>query len=166
MRKDGEYFQSGSSPVGKPTGYPAITLNQFGKGQAVYISGDIFGAYTICNQWNLKNLFKDVIDLVLTDRLFEIDAPDVVEAVLTRQGRKMLVHLVNHNGERSFNNTIAFTEDVVPIHDIGVTLKLDSAPRTIRLMPENRKLAWRKLSGGRVSFRVPRLELYSIVVIE
>lgn len=93
-------------------------------------------------------------------------APGVVEAVLTRQGRKTLLHLVNHAGERSFNNTIAFTEDVLPIHDIGVKLKLDSAPRTIRLMPENRKLAWRKLSDGRVAFRVPQLDLYSIVVIE
>jgi hypothetical protein len=134
IRRDGEYYQSGSSPVGKNTGYPSITMNRFGKGKAVYISGDIFGAYTVRNNWNLKNMFGNLVDMVLPETLINIDAPDNVEVVLKKQENRTLVHLINHCGERSFNNTIAYTENIIPIFNIDVRVKVNSQPSSVKLI--------------------------------
>ncbi|MFA5814301.1 MAG: alpha-L-fucosidase [Bacteroidales bacterium] len=166
IRRDGEYYQSGSSPVGKNTGYPSITVNRYGKGKAVYISGDIFGAYTERNNWNLKNMFRNLVDMALPETLISIDAPDNVEVVLKKQENRTLVHLINHNGERSFNNTIAYTENIIPIFNIGVKVKVNTPPSSVKLMPENQVLTWNTLDNGAISITVPKLDIYSIVVIE
>lgn len=88
IRRDGEYYQSGSSPIGKNTGYPSITFNQYGKGKAVYLAGDILGAYTQRNNWNFKNLLGNLIDLVLPEKLISIEAPGNVEVILKNREPK------------------------------------------------------------------------------
>jgi hypothetical protein len=166
LRRDGEYYQGGSSPIGKNTGYPSLTVNQFGKGKAMYLSGDIFTSYTVRNNWNLKNMFKNMVNMVNPDILISIDAPDVVEVVLKKQKNRTLVHLINHNGERSLNNTIEYTEDIIPVFNIGVKVKLNKLPASVKLMPENQILTWNKAANNSISITVPKLDIYSIVVIE
>ncbi len=166
LRRDGEYYQGGSSPIGKNTGYPAITVNSHGMGKAAYISGDIIGSYTVRNNWNLKNLFGNLVELVLPEMLISIESPGLVEVVLKKQDNRTLVHLINHNGERSFNNTIAYSEKIVPVSGINVKVKMDTLPSSVKLMPENQTLIWKKLDDGVISVTVPKLDIYSIIVIE
>lgn len=111
-------------------------------------------------------MFRNMVNMVIPDTLISIDAPDVVEVVLKKQGNRTLVHLINHNGERSLNNTIAYTENIVPIFNIGVMVKLNKLPSSVRLMPENQLLTWNKSDIGSISVIVPKLDIYSIVVIE
>lgn len=164
LRGDGEFLLS-SSPPGKYTGRPAITVNQFGKGKAAYICGDIFGAYIERNQWNLKNLLKNIINIVVPEKLVEIEAPDVVEVVLTKKRNKPLIHLINHSGERPLGENIAFTEDIIPVYDIIARVKFDGLPKSVKLMPENKELHW-YVQEGKVTIKIPELKIYSIVVIE
>lgn len=166
LRRDGEYYQSGSSPIGKNTGYPAITVNRYGKGLAAYISGDIFTSCTVRNNWNLKNMFGNLVEMVLPETLIAIDAPDNVEVVLKKQDKKTMVHLINHYGERSMSNTIAYTENIIPIFNIGIRVKLNAPPSSVKLMPENQVLSWIQLNDNTISFTVPKLNVYSIVVID
>jgi len=166
IRRDGEYYQSGSSPVGKNTGYPAVTINQYGKGKAIYLAGDIFSSYTLRNNWNLKDMFGNMVDMVLPDKLISIDAPDNVEVVLKKQDNKVQVHLINHYGERSFYNTIAYTENIIPIHDIKVHVKVNRLPSSVKLMPEGQILSWSKQDNNMISITVPRLDIYSIIIID
>ena len=166
LRRDGEYYQGGSSPIGENTGYPSITINGYGSGKAVYISGDIFGAYTIRNNWNLQNLFSNLVDMVIPETIIAIDAPGYVEVVLRKQENRTLVHLVNHGGERAFSNTIAYTENIIPILDIGVKVQVKTQPSSVKLMPENMDLSWNMLGDNMISITVPKLDIYSILVIE
>jgi hypothetical protein len=107
-----------------------------------------------------------MVNMVNPDILISIDAPDVVEVVLKKQKDRTLVHLINHNGERSLNNTIEYTEDIIPVFNIGVKVKLNKLPASVKLMPENQILTWNKTAGNSISFTVPKLDIYSIVVIE
>ena len=166
MRRDSDYYQGGSSPIGKNTGFPFITVNQYGNGKTVYICGDIFYSYSFRNNWNLKNLFGNLIDLVLPEKLISIDAPDNLEVVLKKQEKRTLVHLINHYGERTLTNTIAYTENIVPVFNIGIEVKVDKTPSSVKLMPENQNLKWEKINNGLISIKVPKLDIYSIVVIE
>jgi hypothetical protein len=166
IRRDGAYYQGGSSPIGQNTGYPSITLNRFGKGKAVYIAGDIFGSYTVRNNWNLKNIFGNLVDMVISEALITLDAPGNVEVVLKKQEDRTMVHLINHVGERSMKGTIAYTENIIPIFNIGVRVKVHTPPSSVILMPENQELAWETLADGKISISVPKLDIHSIIVIE
>jgi len=125
------------------------------------------------NQWNLKNVLKNLINILLPEKLIEIDAPSAVEVVLTRKENNILVHLINHNGEkpldsdisRSVGNKITITENIIPIHNIGVRVKADNSPKSVKLMPEDIDLSW-KIQENIVSITVPKLDIYSIVVLE
>lgn len=177
MRRDSDYFQGGSSPIGKNTGYPFITVNQYGKGKAAYICGDVFNSYAFRNNWNLKNMFGNLVNMVLPETLISIDAPGNVKVVLRKQEKRILVHLINLYGERSYyygelpwqprtTNTIVYAENILPVHNIEVKVKVDKKPDSVKLMPENQTLKWKTLENGLISIDVPELDIYSIVVIE
>ena len=104
--------------------------------------------------------------MIKPETLISIDAPDVVEVVLKKQQNRILVHLVNHNGERPLDKTIAYTENIIPIYNIGVKVKVNAKPSSVKLMPENQDLSWNTLDDGIISIIVPKLNIYSILVIE
>ena len=164
LRSDGKFLLS-SSPPGKNTGYPAVTLNSFGKGKAAFISSDIFNAYSFRNQWHLKNMLRNLINIVVPEKLIEITAPGLVEVVLTKKDNSVIVHLVNHYREKQLGNSITIAEHVIPVSDIGVKVKLSQSPESVTLIPENKKLEW-NFSNGFVTFTVPKLHIHSLVAIE
>ncbi len=163
LMKDGRYVHM-SSPPGKYTGHPAITLNQYGKGQAVFLSNDIFYAYAHRSQWNLKNLFKNILVMINPEKLIEVEAPGMVEVVLTAKDHMTQVHLVNHYKEKALEGAIAIAENILPVYNIDIKVKKESEPASVRLQPDGTKLDW-SYQDGYVSFRLPKLEIYSIIEI-
>lgn len=164
LRGDGNYLLS-SSPAGKNTGYPAITVNEFGKGKAAYLAQDIFTAYSERSQWNLKNVFRNLLDMVIHEKLIETNAPSMVEIVLNKKGKDLQVNMVNHYREKSLGEAISITEKVIPIHNIQVKLKVEGKPKSVMLVPEKKKLDW-KMNDEYLIFTVPELHINSIAVIE
>jgi len=164
LRGDGKYLLS-SSPPGKSTGHPAVTIHEFGKGKAAYFAQDIFTAYTQRPQWNLKNVFRNLINRLLPERLIEIDAPGMVEVVLNKKDSELHVNLVNHYREKSLGDAISITEKVIPVHNIQVKVKMGKMPQSVTLMPENKELDW-NVKDEYLVFTVPKLHIYSIIVIE
>ncbi|MCC6445478.1 MAG: hypothetical protein IT210_18710 [Armatimonadetes bacterium] len=153
------------SPPGLPTGYPAVTLSRFGAGQAVYIAPDIAAACWTGNQWNLAHLLENLLHgLLIATLSVRLQAPGVVEVALARQGRRRLIHLINHAGERpamhpSHTVGYAMTEDVLPIHRIGVTIHSPADPAALTWEPGGSPLAWTR-DGEFIRAVVERLELH------
>jgi hypothetical protein len=163
LMKDGRFIHL-SSPPGRDTGHPAITLNQYGKGKAAFMSNDIFYAYAHRSQWNLKNLFENLVTMVDPEKLLLMDAPGNVEVVLTRKFGITQVHLVNHYREKALGRAITIAEHVLPVNDIGIRVRINAVPLSVIQQPEGDKLEW-NYQDGYVSFRVPKLEIYSIIEI-
>lgn len=163
LMKDGRYVHL-SSPPGRYTGHPAITHNQYGKGQAVFLSNDIFYAYAHRSQWNLKNLFRNILNMINPEKLIEVEAPGMVEVVLTRNGPVTQVHLVNHYREKALDGAISLVEKVVPVYDIRLRVRKASEPDSVILQPDGTVLDW-SYREGYVTFRIPELEIYSIIEI-
>jgi hypothetical protein len=111
-------------------------------------------------------MFGNLVDMVIPETLIDIDAPGNVEVVLKKQEKRTMVHLINHYGERSLNNTIAYTEHIIPIYNIGVRVKVLTPPSSVILKPENQALNWEASDDGTISIDVPKLDIHSIVVIE
>ena len=56
-------------------------------------------------------------------------------------------------------------EDIVPLHDVPMSLKLASAPKSVYLAPERSPLKF-EYANGRASVTVPRVNGHAMVVFE
>jgi len=164
LMEDGRYIHS-SSPAGTYTGSPAITINDFGKGNAVYFANDIFYAYAVRSQWNLKNILINVLEMTVSEVLLEVEAPASIEVVLAQKNGQQQVHLVNHYREKTLQGANSIAEHIPPVHGIGVKLKTMNRPRSVTVMPDNTALTF-EYERGYLSFTVPKVHIYNIVVVD
>jgi len=56
-------------------------------------------------------------------------------------------------------------EEVTPVRDIVVRVMVDTAPKRVLLAPSGEALD-HTVDGGQISIRLPRLDLYALIVIE
>ena len=159
-------FNLGSfAPAGEDTGYPAVTVNQFGKGKAAYISADLFQSYWKKNRVQTKYLVRNLVDLVTADKLLEVKADASVEVSLFKQDSALVLHLLFYYIAKILDGPRwAVVENIPPVHDISVKLKVAGPPQQVVQMPEKRDLKW-KLEDGLLSFRVPQFHIHTCVVI-
>ncbi len=159
-------FWPGTPPPGNDSGYPALTLNRYGKGRVVYLSGEVFGAYRRTDSPNLKRLIARCVELVMPEdgKVITIDAPPSVEVSLFQQGKNKVVHLVNYHAEKRDIGTPNI-EYLPVLSGIRVSLRSPEQPKRVIQIPEKEELPW-ETKDGVVSFTVPRLHIHSCFVVE
>lgn len=155
-----ERFGYGDAPPGEKSAYPAVVINHYGKGKAVYISGQVFRAFWEKKQIHLRYLINNLVSLVTRERIIEVKAPSCVEVSLFEKKNGYTLHLVNHQSKATDLN-----DYTLPIFDIKVSVKLREDPKRITQMPEEKNLPWQK-SGDYITFEVPSVNIHSLIVIE
>lgn len=164
LRSDGQFLLRWS-PVGADSGYPAITIRPVGKGWAAYIAGEVFHAYQIKNQWNLKHIVANLLKLLMPEPLVEVTAPAWVEVVLMRQGvGRTLVHLVNHHGNRPVDRNNVCVEQVLPVRDVRVRLRLPARPQRVTLEPGGQRIVW-SYADGVLDVHVPEVTIHTAIAV-
>ncbi|MDD5679039.1 MAG: DUF6259 domain-containing protein [Kiritimatiellae bacterium] len=156
----------GSADIPKAERPPVLLAAEHGKGRVFYVAGDIGARYVHIKWPEIKQLVGNAVNWVgRTSLPVEIDAPGMVEAILTRQkdGSKLFLHLVNYTGEMigpMLNRT-------VPLHDIRIRLKKVRAAKVSRIttLRKKHKLTMGR-KGGCLEFILPVLDDYETVVIE
>jgi hypothetical protein len=172
LRSDGEFLLRWSPP-GEDTGYPAITARQVGAGWAAYLAGQVFRAYQAKNQWNLKHIVANLIEMLVAQPLVEVDAPAWLEVVLMAQPaehapggrRRTLVHLVNQHGDRPLDDNNRCTEQVIPVRDVEVRVACPQRPAGVTLEPGNVVPEW-SYDGGTLTVVVPQVDIHCAIAIE
>jgi len=142
----------------KDTSIPGIVTTQIGKGAITWIPWDLGALYYRHSLPSHAGLFHDVFHRLGSPRQLKTDAHPLVQITLMRQGRRKLVHLVNHSGH---SQTGYFPP--VAMHNIGIELAGDfTRARSVRT-PGELKLTKR---GGSTAFTVRTLSDYELIVIE
>jgi hypothetical protein len=152
------------SPPEKPEG-PAIALNRFGKGAAVYCATAIFTAYHQDGTVALRQLIARMLNLVHTTRSIVLaNAPAHIEVMVQARGRERFVHLVNFGGGRRMGGPQRARE-FTPVHGIEVRVRSASRPRKVTLVPElqPRAFEWR---DGWTTFRAQPVGIHAVYMIE
>ncbi len=160
-------FNLGSfAPVGADTGYPAVTFNRFGRGSVAYISGSVFRSYWKKNRPQTKYLVRNLVRLVTTDELLEVDADACVEVSLFQQDSRLVLHLLFGQIEKIFDGPRwAAIESIPPVYDVAVKLRVAGNPKRVVQIPEGRDLPW-EMRGERLSFSVPEFRIHTCVVVD
>jgi hypothetical protein len=136
------------TPPDKPSRFSAAVLN----GRVAYIPYPVFGSYA--NHANLacRWLVAAMIDRLIPEPLVRIKAPSSTEATVTRQGKRTI--------------DLDLIEDVVPLHDVELSLKLEKNPtRAYRLNPSPEAIEF-DYRDGRANTVLAKILGHEMVVFE
>ena len=110
-----------------------------------------------------KNRYEKMGKPQVGDKL-EVDLKSAGRASLMRKSNND--HLVLHLLYASpiTRGEIEVIEDIVPLYDIRVSLRMDESPNRVTYVPENKSIEF-KYELGRLNFVVDKLEMHSMIEI-
>jgi hypothetical protein len=149
--------------IPEPSDDPAVVVHRYGKGKAIYCSGDLGNALNNYHFVDWSRLVENVLRDIAPSLVVLENAPRSVEVVLRsqRQGQRLLLHLINYTGEMTRP-----IRRVVPLENVRVTLRTKGEVKRIRALMRPRTLAPQGIGAGQVQFVLPRLDEYEVVVLE
>jgi hypothetical protein len=111
-----------------------------------------------------KILVRNCIRKLIPDPLLRVDVPSTAEVTLTEQPGRKIVHLLHYPAERR-GVDLDVVEDVIPLFNIPLSLKLSNAPRQVYTAPDLQPLH-AKYENGFASVTVPSISGHAMVVFE
>lgn len=150
------------TPPDRLTKSSAAVLNE--PRRCAYIAYPIFGMLARNGNATYRLMVRNIINLILPDPILRAGGPTGLETSVMRQGDRTIVHLLYYAAERRTPD-LDLIEDVVPLFDVPVSLKLDRAPKKVYLAPENRALEF-TYTDGRADVRVPEIRGHAMIVFE
>jgi hypothetical protein len=155
------YFSHRHAPSTGRVGYPGALR----RGRAIYFAHPVFTQYSKSAPRWCKQLVLNAIDLLLPEPTLRVSGPSSILAAVNRQptARRLVVHLLHYIPERR-GTDFDTIEDVIPVRDVKVDLKVPSKVKAVDAVPERRALAFEQ-EGSRVSFTLPELAGHQIVAI-
>jgi hypothetical protein len=148
------------SPRTDATGSPAVTWH----GNVAYFYGAIFQAYQKEGDSIYRKVVGNMLDLLLPQRLVMTDAPPSAEVTVTRQGDRHIVHVVNYQPNRRGGH-VEVIEEVVPMRDIKIGLRIPHAPSATYTAPDRTPLSFDYFEGV-ATVTVPVIREHGMVVFE
>ena len=145
---------------GRPD-YPAIVR----RGRVIYFAHPIFGLYHARAPRWCKRLLLNAIDTLLPERLLRHDGPSTVMATVNEQAaeRRWVVHLLHYIPERR-GADFDVIEDVIPVYDVKLSVKVPGKVRDVVLVPEQSPLKF-KQKDDRIEFTVKELVGHQMIEI-
>jgi Hypothetical glycosyl hydrolase 6/Beta-galactosidase trimerisation domain len=133
-------------------------------GRIIYISFPVFENYARNGYAPHKMLVRNCIRKLIPDPVLRVDAPSTAEVTLTEQPGRKIVHLLHYPAERR-GVDLDVVEDVIPLFNIPLSLKLSSIPRQVYTAPDLQPLH-AKYENGYASVTVPSVLGHAMVVFE
>ncbi len=139
-------------------GTPGLTINRFGRGEAVTLPWGVGRLYHLYGIIECRHLIGRLVDRALGDRMLRTDAPLSVEVVLGRSGSRTVVHLINSTGIESKPLL-----EAVPVGPITLWLRGHAA--LARALVSDHELDIHR-DGEDIRVTLPRVGAFEVVVLE
>ncbi len=143
--------------------------------QTAYIAWDIFTDYKAKGSLHLKEAVIYVIEhLIGKDKTLTTDFVDRGIVTLTEQKEqnRWINHLLYaHTTIRGqfqlaiMGGIIEVIEDIVPVYNVPVSVKVDKPVKRVYLAPQNEEIPF-EVQDGKITYIVPKVEAHQMVVIE
>jgi len=144
----------------KRSEFPAVALNRFGQGKAVYLAGTFGEQYWNYQQQDIRLLLRNLFETLCRRDVLLENAPPTVEVVhrRTRDPVREIVSLVNYTGigQRPFE-TIQSLE--------GIRIRIRAAGNTAHALRLSRDLPVTR-DGEWASVLLPQLDLFETIVVQ
>ena len=150
------------TPNDRSASYPAATVGRDG----AYISAELFTEYAEKGSLIAKLLLVHVIDMLLgEEKTLQTNLP--AQGVVTLMDQPAEHRLVNHLLYASpvrRGSGIEVIEDILPVYDTEVSVRMDREPLSVTLEPAGEALPF-TYENGVVRYTVPKIECSAMAVI-
>lgn len=149
------------TPSSGKVGYPGIIRN----GRSIYFIHPIFSQYYKNAPLWCKKLFLNALDMLLPEPLVRVKAPSTTLVTLNEQTteNRWVLHLLHYIPERR-GQDFDIIEDVIPLFNLRVSVKVPRRVREVICVPEKDPLNF-EVKGDRVEFTLPKLEGHQMVAL-
>lgn len=134
----------------------------------IYIAWDVFSEYADAGHLILKEMVLHALSRLLPQPSLRTNLP--ARGITTLQYQQAEQRYVHHllYAAPALKGRIEVIEDIVPLRDISVSLRLPSSDPVHRvyLAPSMTELPFTVSSGGGITFTIPYLENHQMAVIE
>lgn len=131
----------------------------------IYISWEVFQDYAATGSLILKRMVLYALDYLLKGSMtVKTSLPAQGIVTLTKQRGRYVVHLLYGVPVKRGKN-IEIIEDIQPLYEIEVQVKSKNEIKRVYLAPQELELEY-KQENGTVHFKVPKLELHQMIVVE
>ena len=166
-------FRAAGVQAEHDSGEPAITSHPFGKGRAIYLAGDVGGAYMNSPYPLLRRLVAELAGRGQPP--LTVTAPEQIEmTAVVRPSGELMIHLLNNptplhpwqvedkDEYDQLHTTFHALHEINPVCDIRI--RLDGlAAKSARLPLQDQDLP---CSGTPPTIVVPKVELHEVVLVE
>jgi hypothetical protein len=134
----------------------------------IYLAWNVFSDYATKGSLALKETVLFALNRLLPDKTLSTNLP--AQGIVTLMEQPAQQRYVNHILYASpvkRGSSVEVIEDILPIYDTQVTLRLGKTAKQVYLAPQMEQLPFEiNDSGTDVTYTVPRLECHQMVVIE
>ena len=133
-------------------------------GAVIYCGRPLFSEYAESARRIHKQVLLNCIARLLdSPRIGSHNLPTTAQVTVRELGDDLIVHLLHYVHQRR-GKGLDIVEDVIPLHDVQMSVRAGRRPSAVRLAPEGEPVAW-EYDDGYVRFQLPKVEGYQIVQI-
>ncbi len=143
---------------------PLITRRRLGNGSITAAHGPLFRAYFIRHYPLVRRIVAGLVDSLGIDWAVEADGPPQLEVILRRKDGNLMVNLINRGAGETLSANRVIVDDLPPIENVKVRVRLDAEPSSVALVPSGKKLDC-SYAGGICCITVPRVPIHEVVVV-
>ena len=147
------------APSSGKEGYDAIIK----KDRVLYFAHPIFKQYHINAPKWCKKLVVNALRVLGLDPIVKHNGPSTMTVTVNEQQdlNRWVVHLLHYVPERRCRN-MDIIEDVIPLHDVNVSMKPSKNVKSVKLVPQMKSLVYNTLDE-RIEFTIPKIEGHQMI---
>ena len=158
--RDYRHFQVEQTPFDKPSPYAAAAQ----RGRVIYFAVPIFRAYARNGYPVYRQLVENSIRRLIPDPLVRAEAPSTAQVTVTAQRGRRVVHVLHYVPERR-SPDLDIVEDVIPLANVRLSVRLAGRPGRVYLAPQRQNLPF-EYEDGYARVTVPSVNGHQMVVFE
>jgi hypothetical protein len=160
-RRNTHFCSHKQTPSSGKQGSPAIIQNS----DVIYFSHPIFTQYFQKAPPWCKQIFINALQILTGDPIIETNAPSTAIVTLNEQPavNRLVLHILHYIPERR-GQEFDIIADIIPLHDVAVTVRVPEIVKQVQLAPEQEPLTY-TAAEGIVQFVVPRVHGHQMVEI-
>ena len=149
------------TPSSGKAGYPGVVQND----NVIYFMHPVFNQYAQKAPLWVKTMVLNAIEGLLPQPVLKHNGPKSVISAINRQAQenRAIVHLLHYIPESKCDDMLVI-EDVIPLHELTVSVNLEEQIKSVKCVPENTPIHFKEVDG-RIEFTLPKLNGHQMIEI-
>jgi hypothetical protein len=141
---------------------PGVVSARYGKGRVVYLASSLESLYGATRQARLGRHLRDLVrEAAGAPPPYRVDAPSALAANLTRNGDRLVLHLLNWTGDAENEDN-----DLPPVSDVTVRLAIPDGKKVRRVSTFLETPLRRSQSGRELVIHLSRVDAYQAIAVD